>query len=463
MKMKSKLLFFYLLIFNFYFLSSCQTNKPQEALKETLAEEVTIESVLAQISEPTIPSNAINLTDFGGVGDSATNNQPAFAKAIEELKNKGGGKLIVPAGKYIVNGPIHLISNMDLHLEEEATLLFGSDAKDYLPVVKTSWEGTFLYNYSPFIYALECENVAITGEGTIDGEASETWNTWRDKQKEDQLLSREMNHTNVPIEKRVFGEGHFLRPQLIQFFDCKNVKVEGVTIEDSPFWCVHLLRCENVIVRGVKYNAFNKNNDGIDPEYSRNVLIEDVQFNNSDDNVAVKAGRDDEGRASEVRSENIVVRNCHFKGLHAMVIGSEMSAGVQNVFVEDCTFAGYLKRGIYLKSNPDRGGFMKNIRVKNVDFGLVEDCIYITSFYHNEGEGHATEISDIYFENIHCNRATNNGIVIQGFPEMKVRDIHFTNVQIDTAKNAMSMTDTENIIVSDLLIGEPANPPSAVK
>ncbi|MFA9392749.1 MAG: glycoside hydrolase family 28 protein [Prolixibacteraceae bacterium] len=441
------------------FTFSCHKNQPSIETKQN----ITADFVINQITEPVIPDYTINILDFGGNGDSQTDNKGAFQKAFESLNNEGGGKLIVPKGNYLINGPIHFLSNINLHLDKGATLRFGSNPSDYLPVVKTSWEGTFLYNYSPFIYAMECNNVAITGEGTIDGEAAKTWSLWKNKQDEDQQLSRDMNHQGVSVEKRVFGQGHFLRPQLIQFFDCKNVKIEGVKIEDSPFWCIHLLRCENVIVRAVRYDAQNKNNDGIDPEYSRNVLIENIEFNNADDNVAIKAGRDDEGRASKVLSENIVVRNCKFKGLHALVIGSEMSAGVQNVFVQDCSFAGKLKRGIYLKSNPDRGGFIKNIYAKNIEFDEVEDCFFITSFYHNEGKGHATEIKDIYFENIKCRKATGTGIVIQGFPEKKVSDVYFTDIQIDSVKNGISMTDTKNIIISNLIIGEPANPPSSVK
>jgi len=425
-------------------------------------EKVSVDSILVSISEPVIPEYTIILKQFVVVPDSCPDYKPAIDKAIEALSKQGGGRLIFPEGNYLVNGPIHLISNMELHLDSGAIIRFGSNPNDYLPVVKTSWEGTFLYNYSPFIYAYGCENMAITGTGVIDGEASETWQLWRQQQAESQNLSREMNHKGTPIEKRIFGQGHFLRPHLIQFFNCKKVKIEGVKIEDSPFWCIHLLACENVVARGIHFEAFNKNNDGIDPEYSRNVLIEGIEFNNGDDNVAIKAGRDHEGRASKIHSENIIIRNCSFQGLHAVVIGSEMSAGVENVFVQDCTYGGKLKRGIYLKSNPDRGGFIRNIFIKNVDFGEVEDCLYITSYYHNEGEGYATEIRDLFFENITCKKATGTGIVMQGFPGKKVSDVFLSNIKIDSAVNALSMENTLNIVMSEVMIGKLATAPSAI-
>ena len=424
---------------------------------------VTIESILDSISEPIIPNKTFLITKFGGVGNSKTDNKIAFQKAIKAIKKNGGGKLIVPKGIYLINGPIHLISNMDLHLEEGALLRFGSNPEDYLPVVKTSWEGTFIYNYSPFIFAYNCSNVSITGKGVIDGEASQTWLQWVEKEKSDRQLSRDMNHQRIPIEQRIFGNGHYLRPQLIQFFDCRNVKVEDVKMEDSPFWCLHLLKCTNVIVRSVSYDAQNLNNDGIDPEYSRNVLIEGVKFNNHDDNIAIKAGRDDDGRASDVLTENIVIRNCSFQGKPAIAIGSEMSAGVQNIFVQDCTYTGKLMRGIYLKSNPDRGGFIRNVYVKNVDFGEVLDCIYISSYYHNEGEGHVSDISNIYFENIKCKKATGTGIVIQGFKNKFISDIYFKNITINWAKNGISMENTENIVMSNVLIGDLATEPIRLK
>lgn len=423
-----------------------------------------INKIVARIQLPKFPAYKVSVSQFGAKGDSLSNAKPAFDKAIANCKKHGGGTLVVPKGIYTLNGPIHLVNNLHLVLEKGAKIRFGSNPEHYLPVVLSSWEGTMLYNYSPLIYGYQLQNVAITGEGIIDGEAANTWAEWKEKEKADQDLSREMNHKSIPVKERVFGKGHFLRPQLVQLVECKDILIEGVQIEDSPFWCIHLLKCQSATLRGLKYKAFNKNNDGIDPEYSQDILIEDVDFDNGDDNVAIKAGRDNEGWANEsTPSQNIVIRNCRFKGLHAVVIGSEMSAGVKNVFVENCEASGYLKRGIYLKSNPDRGGYIRNIHVNNLKLGEVEDCFYITSYYHNEGEGHATDIQEVYISNITCQKARESGIVIQGFPKKKVTGIYLENVTIKEAKKAMTLVDTEGIQLSDVVIGEKATAPSAVK
>ncbi len=421
----------------------------------------TAESVIARIKAPVFSNNIFDVTELGAIGDSVTDCKPAFDAAIAACKQDGSGSVVVPAGIYLLNGPIHLVSNMNLHLEEGSRLKFSSNPAHYLPVVKTSWEGTFLYSYSPFIYGYQLENVAITGSGVIDGEGSKTFSPWYPLQDADQQLSREMNHKNVPVEERVFGEGHYLRPHLVQLYGCNNILIEGVRLEDSPFWCVHLLECRNATVRGISFSAYNRNNDGIDPEYSEDVLIENVVFNNADDNVAIKAGRDHEGRAAKHGGRNIVVRNCQFRGLHALVIGSEMSAGVENVFVQNCGYAGKLKRGIYLKSNPDRGGYIRNIFVDNVQLGQVEDGVFITSYYHGEGKGYATDIHNVRISNLSIEKATNAGVVVQGFPEKKVRDIYFTNVSIGSAPNAIDLTNTENIVMENVRIGAAAGVPSA--
>ena len=421
------------------------------------------DQILQRIAAPEISQNSILLTDFGAKGDSIKDNKPAFDLAIKTCKEKDGGKIVVPAGIYLVNGPIHFVNNMCIELQKGAKLVFGTNAVNYLPVVPTSWEGTFLHNYSPLIYAYRVKNVAIIGEGTIDGNGKDGFSKWYDLQQTSQQLSRKMNHEGIPIKDRIFGEGHYLRPHLIQFFDCKNILIEGITIANSPFWSVHFLQSENITARKIKFYTFNKNNDGFDPEYSKDILIEEIDFNNSDDNVAIKAGRDHEGRKTGITSENIVVRNCRFKGLHGLVIGSEMSAGVQNVFVENCSFGGYCKRGIYLKSNADRGGFIKDIYINDVEFGEVEDAVFITSFYHGEGKGHETEIRNIFMENLKFKTASHAGLVIQGYPTKKVSNVHFSNLSIDSCSNGISFCHTEQIIFNNVVIGKEVKVPTAVK
>ncbi|MFH7019293.1 glycoside hydrolase family 28 protein [Flavobacterium sp. FlaQc-47] len=423
-----------------------------------------VDSIVNRIQLPVFNKYQINILKTGAKGDSVSNNKAAFDKAMSLCKKNNGGTIIVPKGIYKINGPIHFVSNVNLKLEKGAKIKFSDKPEDYLPMVLTSWEGTMLYNYSPLIYAYECNNIAITGEGTIDGEGGKTWKSFKAKEGKGKELSRDMNHNNIPLKDRKLGDGYFLRPQMIQFFNCRNILVENIRIENSPFWCLHLLKSQSITIRGISYKSLNYNNDGIDPEYAKDVLIENVTFDNGDDNVAIKAGRDHEGRAnSATPSENIVIRNCNFKGLHGVVIGSEMSAGVQNVYVENCKTVGYLKRGIYLKTNADRGGFIRNIFVRNIALDEVEDCLYITANYHGEGKGFQSDISNVSFSNITCNKATASGIVIQGFADKKVRNISLNNIDIKWAKNAISSTNAENVLLNEVFIGEKATVPTAAK
>ncbi|MCR4034125.1 MULTISPECIES: glycoside hydrolase family 28 protein [Flavobacterium] len=422
-----------------------------------------VDSIVKRIQIPVIPSYQINVLKLGAKGDSITDNKKAFDKAMELCKKNNGGTIIVPKGIYKINGPIHFVSNVNLKIEKGAKIKFSDNPKDYLPMVLTSWEGTMLYNYSPLIYANNCSNIAISGEGTIDGEGGKTWKTFKAKEGAGKERSREMNHNNTPVSERKFGEGYFLRPQMIQFLNCKNILVENIRIENSPFWCLHLLKSESITVRGISYKSLNHNNDGIDPEYAKDVLIENVTFDNGDDNVAIKAGRDHEGRNNTATpSQNIVIRNCNFKGLHGVVIGSEMSAGVQNVFVENCKTWGFLKRGIYLKTNADRGGYIKNVFVRNLKLDEVEDCLYITANYHGEGKGYQSDISNVHFSDIFCNKALESGIVIQGFPDKKIKNISLKNIEIKSAKNALSNENAENVLMTDVFIGQKASVPTAV-
>lgn len=426
-------------------------------------QEVLRDSILSQISGAKIPEGEVSVARYGARADGLHDCLPAFRKAIRAISRKGGGTVVVPAGTYLLRGPLTLASNLRIELSEGATLRFDPDPSLY-PNVATSWEGTFLTNYSPMIYAHGLHDVAITGKGTIDGNAMTTFATWRGKQKTDQQLSRKMNHEETPVDQRVFGQGHYLRPHLMQFFDCKGVTVEGVKMINSPFWCLHLLKSENIVCRSLRYDAKLVNNDGIDPECSRNILIEDVHFDNGDDNIAIKSGRDNDGWRMGSPSENIVIRRCHFKGLHAVVIGSEMSGGVRNVIVEDCDYAGYCKRGLYVKTNPDRGGFVENIYVSNCRLGQVEDLLYVTSRYAGEGEGstHYPEVCGIHVDGLSCDSASGAAIVLQGSAAHPLEDISLSNIELTHGKAAVIFEHVSGVRMGDCSIGGKAGTPTQV-
>jgi len=423
------------------------------------------DSILSNITGATIASGAktIDITRLGAKGDGKKDCRPAFEKAMRRADKDEGLHIVVPAGDYFIKGPVTLTSNVCIELQKGATLRFTPDPTCY-PIVNTSWEGTFLYNYSPMIYGYGLHNVAIIGEGTIDGNAMETFATWRKLQKPAQKRSRDMNHSGTPVEERRFGNGDYLRPQLIQLYNCRDITLQGVKIINSPFWCVHLLRSENIICRGLRYDAKLVNNDGIDPECSRNILIEDIDFDNGDDNIAIKSGRDHDGRGAGSPSENIVIRNCRFKGLHAVVIGSEMSSGVRNIIIENCTYGGYCKRGIYVKTNPDRGGFVSNLYVNNCTFGNVEDLFYVTSRYAGEGmDNHFfTTIENIHVDGLKCDSVSAAALVIQGTKQKPVRNVTFNNVETGYAKTGVSFSDTEEVTMTECFIGGRVGIPTQV-
>jgi polygalacturonase len=284
-----------------------------------------VAEILARIRPPRFPDRPFDVLRHGAAGDGQTDCHAAFQKAIAECHRAGGGRVHVPAGTFLSNGPIHLAGNVNLHLASGAKILFGTNPADYLPAVLTRWEGTRCHNYSPLIYALRQENIAITGEGVIDGQTRLFWHQWKQRQSADQNTLREMGARREPLERRVFGEGHYLRPSLFQPYDCRNVLVEGVTFQGSPFWTVHPVFCTNVTIRGIHVLPGTTNDDGVDPDSCRDVLIENCVFDTADDNIAIKAGRDQDAWGDRP-CENIVVRNC--TGVHSKAngycIGSEM-------------------------------------------------------------------------------------------------------------------------------------------
>src|SRR3989441_2671882 len=363
--------------------------------------------ILARIKAPVFPARNFPITKFGAVGNGKAECTEAFAKAIDACNKAGGGRVVVPAGEFLT-GAIHLRSNVNLHVAINATIKFSRDPRKYLPVVFTRWEGMELMSYSPFIYAFEQKNIAITGAGIIDGQADcENWWPWKGRtgcgwKKGDPEQSKARNllyeyvAKGTPVSERVFGEGSYLRPMFLQPYRCQNVLIEGVTLRHSPMWQIHPVLCTNVTVRGVNIereaNASNQtgpNTDGCDPESCRDVLIENCVFATGDDCIAIKAGRNNDGRRVTVPSENFIIRGCQMTDGHGgITIGSEISAGVRNVFAENCHMdSPNLWTALRFKNNALRGGLLENFYYRNIEVGQVRDAVLTVDFnYEDEGK-----------------------------------------------------------------------------
>lgn len=401
-----------------------------------------INSILDSIKPPVFPDKTFSIKDFGAVAGGKHDCTEAINKAITACHNDSGGIVVVPEGIYLT-GAIHLKSNVNLHLEKGARLLFTCDRSKYLPLVHTRFEGMECMNYSPFIYAYKQHNIAITGDGTIDGQGQCWWSwkgpwngqvdhQWKDSmpsQKDGNKILQKMVEENVPYNQRIFGEGYFLRPNFIQPFLCRQVLIEGITIINSPMWIIHPVLCNNVIVRKVKIESLGPNNDGCDPECSRNVLIEDCYFNTGDDCIAIKSGRNNDGRRINIPSENIIIRNCTMKEGHGgIVIGSEVSGNVRNVFAENCYMdSPHLDRALRIKSNSLRGGIVENVFVRNIDVAQVgEAAVLIDLFYGRETGNNFPVVRKITVENMKC-RKSDYAIHIRAHKEQPVSELSIIN------------------------------------
>lgn len=356
-------------------------------------------AILNEIRPPSFPDRTFDVTAYGAAGDGTTDCTEAFRKAIEACHLAGGGKVLVSGGTFLT-GAIHLKSNVNLVVAKDAVIRFSTDPNQYLPAVFTRWEGVECMNYSPLIYAYRQENIAVTGEGILDGQGSaENWWSWKGQERygwkkgmphqkpcRDSLFA--LAERGVPVEQRVFGDGHYLRPSFFEPYESRNILVEGVTFKDSPMWFLHPVRSENVSILRVRVEGLGPNNDGCNPESSRNVLISGCYFDTGDDCIAIKSGRNNDGRRVGVPSENIVVQDCQMKEGHGgVVIGSEMSGGVRNVFIERCTMdSPHLDRALRIKTNSVRGGVVENVFMRDVTVGEVADAVVRINFYYEEGD-----------------------------------------------------------------------------
>ena len=426
------------------------------------------ETIRRNIKAPVFPKRDFQLTAYGAINDGTHDCTEAFRKAIQACHAAGGGRVVVPAGRYLT-GPIHLLSNVNLHVSKEATILFDHDPKKYLPAVLTRFEAIELMNYSPLIYAYEQQNIAVTGEGELNGQADEEhWWYWKGnskklakddpRQKMNQFDANErlkkMAEDNVPVNKRVFGEGDYLRPSFIEPYRCKNVLIEGVTIKESPMWIIHPVLSENVTIRKVKVISHGPNNDGCDPESSKNVLIEDCLFDTGDDCIAIKSGRDHDGRRVNVPSENIIVRGCIMKDGHGgVVIGSEISGNVRNVFAENCTMSSpHLDRALRIKSNSRRGGIAENIYMRNVTIGdLAEAVLHVDLFYFKETGKYIPSVRNVQMSNV-TSKNSPYALYINSDETYPVEHILIKDCQFDNVKKGNLLHGYKDLVLQNVKI-----------
>lgn len=419
-----------------------------------------MQALLKRIQPPTFPSRTFNIMKYGAAaGQDCTK---AISAAIDACSKAGGGTVLVPAGNY-QTGAIHLKSHVNLHVAEGATLLFSTDTKQY-PLVYTRFEGTECMNYSPLIYAWEQTDIAVTGLGTLDGQASqENWWGWkrgtRMNAEPDRKAIVDMGEKDVPVKDRVFGEGHYLRPNFFQPYRCTNVMIEGVTIKRSPMWEINPVLCKNVTVRNVKIDSHGPNNDGCDPESCTDTLIEGCVFNTGDDCIAIKSGRNRDGRRVNVPTDGVIVRNCQMKDGHGGVsIGSEVSGGIRNVFVDNNKMdSPHLDRALRIKTNSHRGGEIENIYFANTTVGEVAQAVIDIDFFYEEGEGGPFKpvVRNVVVENV-TSQKSKYALYLRGYANAPISGVQITNCKFANVAQPDIWEHVDDVkLTGDIRNGEP--------
>jgi polygalacturonase len=421
-------------------------------------------AILARIKAPEFPKRDFDIRKYGAVADGAKDSTAAITEAIVACYRAGGGRVIVPPGVFLT-GAVRLLSNVNLHISDGATLRFDRDPRRYLPLVITRWEGMECMNYSAFVYSYGQDNIAITGGGTLDGQCDcEHWWPWKGrtncgwaKGQPSQQAAREalydMVARDVPVAERKFGEGSYLRPNFIQPVRGKNILIEGVNIINSPMFEVTPLYCTNVTVRGVKIASHGPNNDGCDPDSCIDVLIEDCVFDTGDDCIAIKSGRNRDGRRVAMPTENVVIRNCRMKDGHGGVtIGSEMSGSVRNVFAENCTMdSPNLDEALRFKTNALRGGTIENVFIRNITIGEIADSVLQIDFYYEEGPNGPERpvVRNIDIRNVTCKKAK-YALNVRGFPNAPVRNVRLANCTFEHVAKPNVVQNVEGLALAEV-------------
>ena len=432
------------------------------------------------IRTPQFADKVYLITKYGAKSDAkAVQNQKAIQKTIDLCSKKGGGRVVIPAGQKFLTGAITLKDGVNLVVEEGAVLEFVFEPELY-PIVETSWEGLECFNLSPCIYAFKAKDIAITGKGTIDGGGSnETWWPWNGNPRfgwKEGMISQRLGsrarllqngEDGIPMynekgersPERVFGPKDGLRPQLVSFNKCEGILLEDVTLLRSPFWVIHPLHSTDITVRRVKMINDGPNGDGCDPECCDRVLIEDCFFNTGDDCIAIKSGRNRDGRERNMPSKNIIIRNCEMKNGHGgVVVGSEISGGCQNVYAHDCVMdSPELERVLRIKTNSCRGGIIENINMKNIKVGVCKESVLKINldYEHNEicCRGNYPTVRNVYMENV-TSEKSQYGVQIIGLEEdTYVYDINVKNCHFNGVKDGNFMSGkTRNVSFDNLFI-----------
>ncbi|MGR5285567.1 glycoside hydrolase family 28 protein [Vibrio maritimus] len=423
--------------------------------------------ILGNITVPTFQDYQIKVTDdlYGAIADGKTDARESIQRAIRDVSRYGGGKVVIPSGKFLVDGPIFLENNVNFHLEEGAEILFSTNYDSYLPQVLTRYEGVDLYNFAPAIYAYQKKNVAITGSGTLNGQAEKSWSTWVQKAKDESLKRvsgspkndaetklRAQNNALAPLWERKYEEADLLRPAFIMLYDSENILLEGVDIIDAPFWVNHFYMSNNITVRNITMHSMNKNNDGIDIEASSNVHIHDVVFATGDDAIAIKSGRDLDGLKKRIPTTNVVVQNVKFLADDAVALGSEASGGVRNIFIENAV-AKDLRKGFYFKTNKNRGAQYEHIRVRNMSIEDLADVpenskkltmLEITTNYDHKNIVYNRDpiYKDIRFENITGGWSI-RPMLLEGTETTPIKDFVFDNVSFAIGEKSSEINDVD--------------------
>jgi polygalacturonase len=413
--------------------------------------------IVASVRRPWFPGRYLPVTDFGAKGDGTTLNTQAFAKAIAACHRAGGGHVVVPAGGAFLTGAIHLRSNVDLHVEQNATILFSQNPADYLPVVFTRWQGIELMNYSPFVYCYGQHNVAVTGAGTLNGQADANhWWNWKNLETDDFDTLETMADDNVPVSQRVFGTGHYLPPQMIQPFASDTVLLEGVTVINSPFWHLNPNLCTSVTVDGLTISSTGPNTDGCDPESCAGVVVQNVTYDTGDDCMAIKSGRDADGRRVNVPCQNVVIQNCNFANGHGgITIGSEMTGGVKNVYARDLTMnSANLQAGHRIKTNTLRGGYVLNAFVYRVTAGTIGGpLLLIQGNYSNQTGDFPPDVTDINLIDWTVNTCEGLWSIVGASASDPVGTATLENITVTTSTAANSAQYITNLVVKNVTVG----------